>query len=125
MAVGAAASVAWGALHVATLGRFGGFAWFGGSISIGNNAIQFHNNPLQPSAITLGNTIIYSPRSGFSASQIGIQEAQHTIQGQVLGPAYLPAHLVLGTAATLVNGSWHGSLNVLERGPHAATPRPF
>jgi hypothetical protein len=46
MAVGAVASVAWGALHVASVGRLGGFRWFGGGISFGNNAIQFTNSPL-------------------------------------------------------------------------------
>jgi hypothetical protein len=54
MAVGAAATVAWGALHVATLGRLGGFSWLGGSVNFGNNALEFHNNPLKISAITLG-----------------------------------------------------------------------
>jgi len=28
--------------------------------SIGNNAVQFHNNPFTNTAMTLGNTILYS-----------------------------------------------------------------
>jgi len=125
MAVGALATVAWGALHVASLGRLGGFVWLGGSADFGHNAIQFHNNPLQISAVTVGNAIIYSPRSGFSASQIGAQEGQHTIQGQWLGPLYIPSHILLGMAALLVNGDWHGDINILESGPHSSNPRPF
>jgi len=131
MTVGAAASVVAGATRVLTLGRFGAFEWYGGSISLGNNALQFVDNPLQLSAITLGNTIIYSRRAGFDPwsprffGNLGIEEMQHTFQGQVLGPLYLPSHMALGTASTLWNGEWHGAINVLETGPHAPSPRPW
>ena len=66
MAVGGTASVAWGALHVASFGRLGGFSWFGGGNSLGNNAIQFTNSPLHFSGVatTVGNAIIYGGGAG-------------------------------------------------------------
>jgi len=109
-------------------------------ISIGNNAIQFTNNPLQPTAMTLGNVIVYGTGKEFqpgavwpgNPNTIGSQEQQHTYQGQVLGPLYFPAHLVGGTIAYINNpadgfiNGWHGPQNPLERGPHdPANPRPW
>lgn len=99
-------------------------------ISFGNNAIQFENNPLISTAMTLGNVIIYgsgsqcqpgAPRCG-GAHTLGIEEMQHTFQAQALGPFYLPAHGLLGFTAKLLDGSWHGPTNVLEAGPHAEKP---
>jgi hypothetical protein len=100
-------------------------------ISFGNNAIQFENNPLVATAITIGNVIVYghgkhyqpnAPRCG-GAHALGIEEMQHTFQAQILGPLYLPAHCILGVAAKLLNGYWHGPINVLEAGPHEQKPR--
>jgi hypothetical protein len=100
-------------------------------ISFGNNAIQFENNPLVSTAITIGNVIIYghgkhcrpdAPRYG-GAHALGTEEMQHTFQSQILGPLYLPAHCMMGAAAKLLNGYWHGPINVLEAGPHEEEPR--
>ena len=100
-------------------------------LSLGNNAVQFENSPLVTTAITLGNVIIYgngkryrpdAPRRGGSHT-LGMEEMQHTLQAQILGPLYLPAHGVLGAVAKVVNGCWHGPLNLLEAGPHDEQPR--
>jgi DNA replication protein DnaC len=64
----------------------------------------------------------------------GTRKLQHTLQGQVLGPLYLPANIIGGVTATLgtpftgpgPGGSpWHGPLNFMERGPMAMPPRPW
>ncbi len=121
-----------------------GYVDLGFSMSTGNNAIQFQNHPLQKisggGAITLGNTISYgglptdaAPTSvAFTTVSVGQHEVQHTFQGQVLGPLYLPAN-VLGGAASILGtpftglgpgGSpWHGPLNFMERGPLSVPPR--
>jgi hypothetical protein len=75
-------------------------------ISLGNNAIQFHNNPLTrpTAAITLGNTISYGKKNdpkdfgayGDITVNIGLHEAAHTYQYQVLGIFYLPTYFILG-----------------------------
>jgi len=87
-------------------------------ISIGNNALQFHNNALMLTAMTLGNVIIYGPtRSPERPNRpfidspphhtIGREEYRHTQQGELLGPLYLPLHLA-------------GGLLSLCRAPHAS-----
>ncbi|MCG8314517.1 MAG: FG-GAP-like repeat-containing protein [Pseudomonadales bacterium] len=105
-------------------------------ITFGNNAIQFHNNPLMPSAITLGNVIIYGPSTSPNASNVhfqntplnhtvGREEFRHTQQGQILGPLYLPAHALGGISSLfraphsgLRHGvdAWHSN-NFMETGP--------
>lgn len=135
MAVGAVGSLAWGALHVASLGTLGGFRWFGGGISFGNNAIQFTNSPLHFSGVatTVGNATIYGGGQATPANY-GAHEAAHTIQGQWLGPAYLPAHILTraaGAIASPFNSSTFGSAisgdinNPLEAGPYSKPPRPW
>lgn len=60
------------------------------TISFGNNAIQFHNNPLMSSAMTFGNTIVYGRGSLYQSDSrrgsytLGHEEMQHTFQAQVL-----------------------------------------
>ena len=136
MAVGGVASIAWGALHVASLGHWGGFRWFGGGIELGNNAIQFTNSPLHFSgfATTVGNAIIYGGGKATPAT-VGRHEGAHTIQGQWLGPLYLPAHILTRAAgviaAPFIDSSTIGSAivgdmnNPLERGPYSNPPRPW
>lgn len=135
MAVGAVGSLAWGALRVASFGRLGGFRWLGGGISFGNNAIQFTNNPLHSSGVatTVGNAIIYGGGQATPANY-GAHEAAHTIQGQWLGPAYLPAHIltrVAGVIASPFNSSSFQSAivgdlnNPLETGPYSNPPKPW
>ena len=96
-------------------------------ISFGNNSIQFSNNPLMASAMAVGNAIIYSANPGFhpnsprGGATLGHEEMQHTRQAELLGPLYLPANLLFGGMATILNGDWHGHANMLERGPHRGT----
>ena len=80
------------------------------SISIGHNAIQFHNNPFQPTdtAVTLGNTISYGKSGtggllmnetgsyGNRNVQFGLHEEAHTYQYQQYGVAFLPAYFASG-----------------------------
>lgn len=62
--VNAALGMAYGAIDMAA-------SWVAGidmDISLGNNAVQFQNNPLNPpwvSGMTLGNTIHYSTGTNF------------------------------------------------------------
>ena len=91
---------------VGEIGYALGFYDVSPSISFGNNAIQFLDNPftIRNTAITLGNTISYgrgvSPSQygsyGDSSVQIGRHEAAHTYQYQTLGPLFLPAYFISG-----------------------------
>jgi hypothetical protein len=102
-------------------------------LSLGHNAIQVTESPLVPTAIALGHVVVYgtSPRwqpdrlCGRSGQCLAHEEMQHTLQAEVLGPLYLPAHALLGIAAWLIDGRWHGPTNILETGPHAEEPRPW
>ncbi len=105
-------------------------------VSLGNNAVQFHNNALMLTAMTLGNVIIYGPSRSPDASNccfcdsppqhtVGREEYRHTLQGQILGPLYLPLHLIGGVMsifsrpdARLVRrvDAWHRN-NFMETGP--------
>lgn len=76
------------------------------SITFGNNAIQFLDNPftLPKAAITLGNTISYGQGTGPSeygaygdySVQIGLHEKAHTYQYQALDPLFLPTYFIRG-----------------------------
>ena len=108
-------------------------------VSIGNNAIQFTGNPLNASALTLGNTINYGvdsdginnmPNDKIQGhdTTLGNEEMQHTYQGQILGPLYLPANAVsMGASVTLdTTNNGHGPSAFMESGPHDPTkPTPF
>jgi RHS repeat-associated protein len=117
-----------------------GWGWiFGGKVSFGHNAIQVENHPfmLPGCGLTLGNIILYG--SGAGPATIGPHEEQHTYQAQILGPYYLPAHLVHGLRSVILSGinsgvhglfggtspsrgiSWHYH-NVLEWGPEGDDP---
>jgi hypothetical protein len=112
-----------------------------GGIGFEYGQLQFKGNLLQwllsgggNGAITLGDAGIYPPGFGPDYIQqvynganitLGFEESFHSLQGRILGPLYLPAHLTLGTSALIVNQSWHGWVNVLEAGPHASPPRIF
>jgi RHS repeat-associated protein len=142
LAYGAVGGLIAAAVHVASLGLVD----LGFGVSIGNNAIQFTNHPLQRllggGAITLGNVIAFGglPDDAaptwvpFVSIPIGRHEREHTFQGQVLGPLYFPAHLIGGVAGILgtpftglgPGGSpWHGALNFMERGPSSVPPRAW
>ena len=82
------------------------------------------------SAVTLGNTVSYGGDFGpetlvLGDIPVGVHELQHTIQGQLLGPLYLPSNVVGGVAAVIRNGYWHGSFNWNEVGPQSNPPRPW
>ena len=120
----------WNAPNTAIGLIWGGIGLLGGAdVSIGNNAIQFTNHPLMFGAITLGNTISYAPDFGpefeLSNGTVGQHEMQHTIQGQVLGPLYLPSNILGGAAGLILNRSWGGSANWNEVGPYSTPPRPW
>ena len=111
------------------------------SARFADGQLQFINNPLTATAMTLGQVGIYGrlgayqPETpGRSGERLGFEEYQHTRQGNVLGPLYLPAHLVFGAAAASIDSArgvrgfleaWHGQANLLERGPHTVPARPW
>lgn len=104
------------------------------SINFGNNAIQFHNNPLSfLGAITLGNAINYGPKT--PVEDYGRHELPHTIQAEWLGPLYLPLN-VIGQTLSLLSFPFfeslrhpmspaHGVLNFMESGPLSDPPKPW
>lgn len=113
---------------------YGRYAWTRRSCShqpcvvLAHNAIEFINIPrpfmLKHGALTLGNTIIY----GSHAYSHARHEMVHTYQGQFLGPAYIPLHL-LGMSASLLSypvaslrrrSVLHGRLNFMEGNPNKA-----
>lgn len=108
-------------------------------IGIGDNAIEFMNNPMGGhSAMTIGNvtfyhddpyaagnkeTARYVARDGYPPWK---HEDQHTYQGEQLGPAYLPSNPVGGLYGLMRDGDWHGGHNWNERGPLTQiTPQPW
>ena len=122
---------------------------FGGSVSFGNNAIQFqttYGNPAEgKSALTLGNVVLYSddaspdecwPRYDSTATvNVGQHEAAHTYQYQVLGPFYAPVYMLSGGAFTKASpwekaaddyaqgiGSWWPSARTLSSGSNPKSP---
>ncbi len=107
---------------------------FGADISFGNNAMQFTNHPFMSStgAITFGNTILYGSNNGPTynwpnGSTTGDHEMQHTLQGEQLGPLYLPSNLLGGTTGLIFDGQWGGqnSSNWNEAGPYSTPPTPW
>jgi hypothetical protein len=105
-------------------------------VSVGNNAIQFHNSPLMLTAMALGNVIIYGPTRAPQMANVpfcttpadhtvGREEFRHTQQGQILGPLYLPVHLIAGMISLFRSphprlrrrvDAWHRN-NFMETGP--------
>jgi hypothetical protein len=118
----------------------GGLGWaLGGTApSAGNNAIEFRGNRLIARftpAITIGNAICYASRAPDQGTQD--HERQHTYQGELLGPAYLPAHILFQLAAygfsfcdrsryyTGTNDRVHSPASLLEKGPMSDPPQPW
>ena len=87
---------------------------FGAKVTIGNNAIQFENHPFMPEggAITFGNAISYGkqacPTEPLPNGTFGKHEQQHTYQGELLGPLYLPSNILGLSAGEMLNGDTHG-----------------
>jgi hypothetical protein len=102
------------------------------TVTLGFNAIEFLRDPLNVSAITLGNTINYglsmgpyspSPESPFHT--VGMHELQHTYQSEILGPLFMPtAALSLGLGSA-IDGNSHGPASFMERGPQQDPPQPW
>ena len=103
-------------------------------VGIDNNAIEFRNHPWMIwGDITLGNTIHYNKDAGpkviisnSGGVTYGEHESAHTIQGEILGPIYLPAHVICiliswGTSLSL--DQWVN--NPLEWGPDSNPPTPW
>ena len=103
-----------------------------------DNAVQFTHNPFGGlGALTLGNTVTwigdpYDPddhtwdaASRREGHPITDHERQHTYQGELLGPFYLPSNLLGGLNALLRGEGWHGPHNWNERGPQSHPPRPW
>ena len=90
--------------------------------SVGNNGIQF---PLTlPSrgdtlGLTIGNVILYRDFNG--AAEVGSHELQHTYQGEALGAAYLPLHLLAQGISYSTTGTYNQN-NWLEIGPENGQP---
>ena len=118
-------------------------------IQLGHNAVEFVDNPLGGvGAITLGNSTTYSgdpydpkdkawyhdgrdPRIAEHGHSYMDHEEQHTIQGQQLGPFYLPSNLAGGIMGLLFDRDetggrdWHGPHNWNETGPQGRVSRPW
>jgi len=108
-------------------------------VAVGSNAVQFMNNPVSPlGGLTIGNATIYGDdpysekgRREWAKEErkqghpVWEHEKQHTYQGQLLGPLYLPANLVGGMNAMLRRQDWHGDHNFMERGPKSHPARPW
>lgn len=112
-------------------------------IQVGNNAVEFVSNPFGGvGAITLGNTITYRgdpldpndvsftdngkwPWSVERGRELVGHERQHTVQGQQLGPFYLPSNLLGGLNGLIRDKDWHGPHNWNERGPKGAPQKPW
>ena len=99
-------------------------------ITIGNNAIQFTDNPFVAGGLTIGNVEIFGGGGGPGVlggdnNLMGLHEMQHTFQGQLLGPLYLPSNLLGGAAGSVIGGSWHAPQNWNEVGPKMHPPQPW
>lgn len=103
-----------------------------------NDAIlRFTNMPgwLMPSAMSLGHVQVYGPGTYQNAdgspalNRFGVpvvrEETLHTRQAEVLGPLYLPLHILSIGGSLLTGGGTHDN-NPVERGPErGVTPWPW
>ena len=55
---------------------------------------------------------------------VGAHERAHTLQGEILGPLYLPLHLLGQAYSYAMTGTYHEA-NPLEIGPNSNPPRPW
>jgi hypothetical protein len=99
----------------------------------GHNGINFTYCPLMPyGALTLGNVMLYGPMFGEQGKKggtnykdyqddcntVGDHEEQHTYQGEIFGPFYLPLHLI-------DKAGWGMREGPLERGPYSCPAVPW
>jgi RHS repeat-associated protein len=98
-------------------------------IGFGGNAVQFTNNPFASrGAITIGNVEVFGGSTndlGADGNIMGEHEPQHTYQGQLLGPLYLPSNILGGAAGLIFGGGFHAPQNRNEVGPQMHPPRPW
>jgi hypothetical protein len=98
-------------------------------ILLGNNAIQFTNNPFAKlGAITIGNVEVFGGSKwdiGADGNVMAFHEEQHTFQGQYFGPLYLPSNILGGLAGFLFGGGFHAPQNWNEIGPQQHPPQPW
>jgi RHS repeat-associated protein len=106
----------------------------GGRITTGNGGIQITNTPLclPETAITFGNVQCFglgaNPTSHPPDNKnftYGDHEGQHTIQGNTLGPFWLPVYGVGGVISVIGGGNFFGPGNPLENGPYSSPPKPW
>jgi hypothetical protein len=106
-----------------------------------DGGVQFTNNPFGGlGAITSGDVTVWrddpwDPRdtrwhtNGVPDLENGHtypeHEKQHRLQGQQLGPLYLPSNLLGGLNALAHGQDWHGDRNWNERGPQLPVARPW
>ncbi|WP_428739983.1 hypothetical protein [Sulfurimonas sp.] len=121
----------WSSINTAIGLAYGGVGYIAGlmmrtnpSIKFGHNAIEFMNNPFGGNgAITFGNTITYGPDVKPSDGTLhgigtmGNHEMQHTYQGEILGPLYIPANIVSMATGLIMDGHVHGNHAFMEVGP--------
>lgn len=100
-------------------------------VQIGHNAVEFINNPFVRGGITLGNTTNYEGNpyapddKVWKGEQPQQHERSHTLQGQQLGPFYLPSNIAGGIFGLVRDRDWHGASNWNEVGPQLTPPRPW
>jgi hypothetical protein len=103
----------------------------GGEMELSGSQIRFLRTKCMPSAMTLGNVVLYGglgpndPRPEGGAGTVSDHEQQHIIQGAVLGPFYIPAHLIGKIIGIVKDGGTHGPNDPLERGPQSPVPKPW
>jgi len=95
----------------------------GADVSWGNNGLQFENSWLMfpDSGLTLGNVIFYEDEAKETYGEpcpIGAHERQHTRQGELLGPFYLPDYVGGMISAGLQGANPFGPANFMETGPY-------
>lgn len=112
-------------------------------VQLAHNAVEFIDKPLGGvSAITLGNTTTYrddpydprdkrwypngeDPRTVENGHSCMEHTEKHTVQGQQLGPAYLPSNLLGGLNALIGGQDCHGPRNWNETGPQGRPSQPW
>jgi len=111
-----------------------GASWQPNAPTIGfdGNALQFGNNPLMVwgLGLTFGNVESFSGNPGdyipYTTTQVEQHEDQHTIQGQVMGPLYLPSYIIGGIGSLIFGGGDPvGPGNWMEAGPYNNPPQPW
>lgn len=94
--------------------------------------LRFTNMPewLLPTALSLGDVNVFGPqtspdRENYFGVTLGKEESLHSAQSRILGPLYLPAHLIGGFRSWMTSpenarypqfGVWHRN-NFMENGP--------